>query len=98
MSDDEAVAFARVCAHYVRHGAWLEEGSLIREAGRVAGIPGVIIHGRRDLTCPVESAYLLSRAWPAAPLMVFDDSGHLGSPSKRSALLDALDGFAIRGP
>jgi proline iminopeptidase len=93
MSDDEAVAFARICAHYGRHGAWLDEGELIREAARLAEIPGVIIHGRRDLTCPFESAYLLSRAWPAARLLVFDDAGHLGSPSKRRALLEALDGF-----
>lgn len=98
LTDDEAVAFARVCAHYVRHGAWLDEGELIREAERLEGLPGVIIHGRRDLTCPVESAHLLSRRWPDARLMVLDDSGHLGSPSKRRALLDALDGFATRGP
>ncbi|MGO9079185.1 MAG: alpha/beta fold hydrolase [Streptosporangiaceae bacterium] len=32
-------AFARLCAHYFSHGAWLEDGALIREAGRLAGIP-----------------------------------------------------------
>jgi len=42
------LAFVRICAHYFRHGAWLEEGILIRAAARLAGIPGVLIHGRRD--------------------------------------------------
>ena len=49
------VAFVRICAHYFSHGAWLEEGVLLREAHRLAGIPGVIIHGRLDLGWPGSS-------------------------------------------
>jgi proline iminopeptidase len=93
---DEMLAFARICAHYLRHSAWLEEGELIREAGRLAGIPGVLIHGRRDLSCPVETAWALARAWPGAELLVLDDAGHLGTDSKRAALVGALDALARR--
>ncbi len=96
LSTAETTAFARICTHYLRHGAWLAEGALIRNAGRLSGIPGVLIHGRRDLTCPVDTAYLLARAWPGAQLIVLDDAGHLGSDSKRRALLNALDSFAVR--
>jgi proline iminopeptidase len=91
---NDMLAFVRICTHYLRHGAWLEEGALIRDAGRLAGIPGVLIHGRRDMSCPVETAWALARAWPGADLVVLDDAGHLGSDSKRAALLRALDGFA----
>ena len=96
LSTEETLAFARICTHYLHHGAWLEEGALIRDAGRLSEIPGVLIHGRRDLTCPVETAVLLARAWPGSKLIILDDAGHLGSDSKRRALLDALDGFAQR--
>jgi proline iminopeptidase len=93
---DAMLAFVRICTHYLRHGAWLEEGQLIREAGRLVGIPGVLIHGRRDLSCPVDTAYALARAWPDAELVVLDDAGHLGSDSKRAALVRALDALARR--
>src|SRR5205814_1275578 len=94
LSPRDMLALVRICTHYLRHGAWLAEGALIDKAAGLSGIPGVLIHGRRDLTCPVDTAYLLARAWPGAQLTVVDDAGHLGSDSKRRALLDALDGFA----
>jgi len=39
----------RICSHYFAHDGFLEDGVLIREAGKLAGIPGVLIHGRNDL-------------------------------------------------
>jgi proline iminopeptidase len=95
-SPKEILAFVRICTHYLKHGAWLDEGELIQNAGRLAGIPGVLIHGRRDLSCPVETAWALARGWPGSELIVLDDAGHRGSDSKRAALLRALDGFAHR--
>lgn len=92
--DPGMVAFARLCAHYAVHGAWLEEGALLRDAGRLAGIAGVLIHGRLDLTCPLDTAWDLARAWPDAELITLADSGHTGSATKRAHLLRALDRFA----
>ncbi|MEO8183085.1 MAG: prolyl aminopeptidase [Deltaproteobacteria bacterium] len=90
----DMLAFVRICAHYLRHGAWLEEGALIRDAARLAGIPGVLIHGRRDMSCPVGTAWALARAWRGAQLVIVEDAGHLRSDSKRAALLRALNEFA----
>jgi proline iminopeptidase len=88
------LAFVRICAHYFAHGAWLEEGALLRDAGRLAGVPGVLIHGRLDLSCPVDTAWELARAWPDAELVVLNDSGHQASDTKRERALSALDEFA----
>src|SRR5262249_39067327 len=76
MPDEDMLAFVRICTHYLKHDAWLEEGALIRDAARLAGIPGVLIHGRRDMSCPVDTAWELFRAWPGADLVVLDDAGH----------------------
>jgi proline iminopeptidase len=88
------LAFVRICAHYFAHGAWLEECALLRDAGRLAGVPGVLIHGRLDLSCPVDTAWELARAWPDAELVVLNDSGHQASDTKRERALSALDEFA----
>jgi len=72
----------------------LEEGALLRDAGRLAGIPGVLVHGRNDLGSPVGTAWELAQVWPDAQLVVIDDSGHTGSAAMNSALREALDRFA----
>ena len=90
--DDPAfrLCFARLVTHYWRHGAWLEEGALLRDAGRLAGIPGVLIHGRRDLSSPLDVPWHLARAWPHAELVVIEDEGHLGGPAMTGAIRAAL--------
>jgi proline iminopeptidase len=92
------LAFVRICAHYFSNGAWLDEGQLLRDAGRLAGIPGVLIHGRLDLGSPLRTAWEVARAWPDAQLVVVDDSGHTGSDTMNELIVDALDRFAGRAP
>jgi len=92
--DADLVAMVRICAHIYGHAAWLEEGALIASAHRLAGIPGVLIHGRHDLSCPLETAWDLHRAWPGSRLAVIDDAGHRGSPASNVALYEALEAFA----
>ena len=93
--EKDLLAFVRICTHYIRHAAWLEDGALIAGAPVLAGIPGVLIHGRRDMSCPIDTAWLLSRYWPGSKLVALDDAGHLGTDAKRLALLRALDSFAM---
>jgi proline iminopeptidase len=86
----------RIAAHYFSNGAFLEEGALLRDAGRLDGIPGVLIHGRLDLSCPATTAWELARAWPGAELHIDDHSGHRGSDLKRTWMLETLAKFAAR--
>jgi proline iminopeptidase len=93
---DAALAFVRICSHYFVNGAWLEEGAILRDAGRLAGIPGVLIHGRLDLGGPLVTTWELARAWPDAELHVLDDAGHTGNAAMGALIGEALDGFARR--
>ncbi len=95
--DDALMAFVRICAHYFANDAWLEDGQLLRDAHRLTGIPGVLIHGRLDLGSPLKTAWELARAWPDAELQVIDDSGHTGSPAMREATLEAVARFGKNG-
>ncbi|MDH6574957.1 prolyl aminopeptidase [Kitasatospora sp. MAP5-34] len=95
--DDALLAFVRICAHYFANNAWLEDGQLLRDAHRLAGIPGVLIHGRLDLGCPLKAPWELAKAWPDAELKVIDDSGHTGSPAMRQATLEAIARFGENG-
>src|SRR5206468_5478388 len=54
-----AVAFAKIAVHYFVHKGWLEPEQLIRDAGKLAGIPGIIVQGRYDIVCPPITAYQL---------------------------------------
>ncbi|MGI4748475.1 MAG: prolyl aminopeptidase [Janthinobacterium lividum] len=95
--DAFALAFARIENHYFVHGAWLEDGQLLRDVGRIAHLPGVIVQGRYDVATPARTAWELHRAWPAAEFHLIEDAGHATTePGIMTALLDATDAFASR--
>jgi len=87
--DAARLAFVRICAHYFAHGGFLDDGALIRDAGKLAGIPGILIHGRNDLGGPVITAWELAQAWPCAELIIIEHAGHTGSTAMQEALESA---------
>ncbi len=90
-----ALAFARIETHYFVHKGWMDEGQLLRDAGRLAGIPGTIVHGRYDMPCPARYAYALHKAWPDADFQLVEGAGHAYSePGILDQLIRATDRFA----
>ena len=93
--EDFAVAFARIENHYFVHAGWLEEGQLLRDAHKLKGMPGVIVHGRYDMPCPAKYAWLLHKAWPDAEFHLIEGAGHAYSePGILDRLIRATDKFA----
>ena len=91
------LAFARICAHYFAHAGWLPDGTLLSGAGRLAGIPAVLVHGRLDLGGSPRLAWRFAQAWPDARLHLIEGGGHGTGPGMADALVGALDDFAGRG-
>ncbi len=93
--DDFAIAFARIENHFFVHGGWFEEGQLLRDAHKLTGIPGVIVHGRYDMPCPAHYAWQLHKAWPDAEFHLIEGAGHAFSePGILDRLIRATDQFA----
>ncbi len=91
-----ALAFARIENHYFVNGGFFEvENQLLRDAHRIADIPGVIVHGRYDVVCPIQNAFDLHAVWPKSELLVSAASGHSAfEPENAAALVEATDRFA----
>ena len=96
--DEFALAFARIENHYFTHGGWLDEGQLLRDAGRLKDIPGTIVHGRYDMPCPARFAWALHKAWPKADFHLIEGAGHAYSePGILDQLIRATDTYAGKG-
>jgi proline iminopeptidase len=87
------VGFARLVTHYFSHAAWLDDDELLQRAPRLAGIPGMLIHGRLDLSGPPDVAWRLARAWPGSELHLVP-GGHTGDAEMDRLLREAIDRFA----
>jgi proline iminopeptidase len=94
-SPEVAVAVARIENHYMHNHGWLEEGQLLRDTGKLRGIPGIIVQGRHDCCTPPRAAWQLKQAWPEVDLQIVPDGGHLfNEPGILDGLVRATDRFA----
>ena len=75
---DFRLRFARLVTHYWSNQAFLVDDQLIGGAGRLGGIPAVLLHGRYDVSGPLETALRVHRAWPGSRLEIVEDAGHGG--------------------
>jgi proline iminopeptidase len=91
------MVYARLVTHYWRHAAWLEDGILLREAGKLAGVPGVLVQGRLDVSGPPDVAWQLAQVWPGCEFVLVDEAGHgSGSSGMTEVLISATNRFVAR--
>lgn len=83
--------FARLVTHYWANAAFLEDEQLIRNASILNGIPGSLIHGRYDVSSPLETAWRLSKNWSSSRLHVLEEAGHGGGDSFIDEVASALE-------
>jgi proline iminopeptidase len=92
MDPQSQLTFARLVTHYWSNGCFLVDDEVQRNMHRMAGIPGVLVHGRYDVSGPLDTAWELHKLWPDSRLVVLDDAGHGGDRMTRE-LVAALDSF-----
>jgi len=93
--DDHADAVARIeCHYFVNQCFFKTDNWLIEQVGVLKNIPAIIVQGRYDIICPMESAWELHKAWPQAEFEIVKDAGHAASePGITDALIRAADYF-----
>ncbi|MEX2653495.1 MAG: prolyl aminopeptidase, partial [Acidimicrobiia bacterium] len=82
--------FARLVTHYWRHTAFLEDDQLIRDAAILNGIPGSLIHGRYDVSSPLETAWRLAGRWETSKHHVMGKAGHGGGEELLALISESL--------
>lgn len=82
-----AMARCKIGVHYYTNNCFLEENQIIRDAVALKDIPGIIVHGRYDMLCPVQNAHDLHSAWPISQVFLVREAGHSAT---EHALIDAL--------
>ncbi len=82
-----ALSLARIEAHYFTHRGFLEDNQILSNAAALEGIPGIIVHGRYDMVCPLDNAQSLHHVWHDSELHIIRDAGHA---SREPSIIDAL--------
>jgi len=93
--DDFSLAFARIECHYFVNDGFFGQGrGLLENVAKIRHIPGVVVQGRYDVVCPMETAWALHRAWPEADFRIAADAGHAATePGNLHELIEATDRF-----
>lgn len=87
-----ALAISRIECHYFMNEVIPPQHSLLKGIDKIRHIPGIIIHGRYDMICPLQAGYKLHHAWPEAKFIVVPDAGHSAfDPPIRSELIKATE-------
>lgn len=92
-----ALAMARIESHYFVSQGFLEPNQIINNAASLEGIPGIIVHGRYDMICPLDNALALHQAWPGSELHIVREAGHAaGEAGNMDALVRATREMVTR--
>jgi proline iminopeptidase len=84
-------------AHYFANGCFMKRDQLLEQAGKLAGIPGVIVQGRYDLLCPPSTSHALAARWPQSEIRIIEGAGHtLYDPGVRDAVMKAIADIASK--
>lgn len=82
-----ALARYKIGVHYFMNGCFLEDNQIINNIAAIQEIPGIIVHGRYDIICPLQSAYTLHEVWPISQLFMVREAGHSAT---ELPIIDAL--------
>lgn len=86
-SASDLVAQVKVEIHYAANRYFICENQILSECARLVNIPTILLHGRYDLVCPIESSFSLHQALPNSVFEILPKSGHIAQGDE---MIDAL--------
>jgi proline iminopeptidase len=92
-----AMARTRIGLHYFSNGCFLSENQILNSIESISNIPGIIVHGRYDMLCPLDNAFSLHKGWPISQMFIVREAGHSATePALIDALIRATRDMALR--
>lgn len=92
--EQESMTFALLVTHYWSRDGFLSgEGQIIPRIHQLNGIPAHLIHGRRDVSGPAVTAWMLHQRWSGSTLTIVEAEGH-GGPESMAELTQAVEQIA----
>lgn len=90
-----ALSLALIETHFFMNHCFIKPNQILQEVYKLEGIPGIIVHGRYDMICPLENACALHQAWPNSELYIIRDAGHSAmEPGIVDGLINATENMA----
>jgi len=83
------IELATLTLHYWSNHAFLGDAGILENTERLATVPGLMVHGCRDLSSSMSVPFDLQRAWPSSELIQVRNEGH-GGPEIVGLLRDAV--------
>ena len=83
----------RLVTHYWGNDCFLAPNQILDGMDRLAEIPAILVHGRYDISGPLDTAWAIHQCWPGSQLVVLDDAGH-GGGGFNEAIVEALNSLA----
>lgn len=84
-------------AHYFDNDCFMQPNQLMANAGKLAGIPGIIVQGRYDLLCSPATSHALGAIWRESEIRLVEGAGHaLYDPGVRDAVMKGISDMASR--
>jgi proline iminopeptidase len=87
------IASTKIFMHYESHYAFLPANQILDHAPTLRHIPTLIVHGRYDLLCTPDQAWLLHQALPGSELIFLPTSNHALTAEGMIARAQAYDNF-----
>jgi len=94
-NDKASWTLARHEAHYMINGCFLKDNEILDNCYKIKDIPTHIIHGRYDLVCPFDNAWLLHQELKNSSLFVGLTSGHASFEEDNKNHLIASSNFML---
>ncbi len=90
------IASTKVFVHYEANHEFIPDNYILDNAGKIANIPTVIVHGRYDILCPMEKAQALKEKISNCELVIATSSGHKLTAEGETIQKMAYDRFLER--
>lgn len=74
--EESDIASTKIFLHYESNHFFLEPDQLVKNLGKIASVPTMIVHGRYDALCPLEETWEIQKRLTNVEVLILPTSNH----------------------